>query len=57
MDKTKRRLLCRAIDNTSIQCLHGKVPVSRINYMKRLSAEAWTALISKVRYYASPYAR
>ncbi|KAH6812671.1 ubiquitin-specific protease 26 [Perilla frutescens var. frutescens] len=36
-----------AIDNTSIQCLHAKVPVSRINNMKRLSAEAWTALFSK----------
>ncbi|KAL0332705.1 UNVERIFIED_CONTAM: Ubiquitin carboxyl-terminal hydrolase 26 [Sesamum calycinum] len=35
------------IDNTSVQCLHGKVPVSKINYMKRLSAEAWTALTSK----------
>lgn len=35
------------IDNTSIQCFHGKVPVSKINYMKRLSAEAWTALTSK----------
>lgn len=40
--------LCRAIDNTSIRCLHEKVPVSRINYMKRLSEEAWTALLSKV---------
>ncbi|KAL8477228.1 hypothetical protein ACS0TY_029500 [Phlomoides rotata] len=36
-----------AIDNTSIQCLHAKVPVSRINYMKRLSAEAWVKLFSK----------
>ncbi|KAL3829381.1 hypothetical protein ACJIZ3_018183 [Penstemon smallii] len=35
------------IDNTSIQCLHGKVPVSRINNMKRLSVEAWTILYSK----------
>ncbi|KAL0379180.1 UNVERIFIED_CONTAM: Ubiquitin carboxyl-terminal hydrolase 26 [Sesamum radiatum] len=35
------------IDNASIQCLHGKVPVSKINYVKRLSAEAWTALTSK----------
>ncbi|KAI3451487.1 hypothetical protein Pfo_008152 [Paulownia fortunei] len=35
------------IDNTSIQCLHAKVPVSGTNYMKRLSAEAWTALFSK----------
>ncbi|KAK4416768.1 Ubiquitin carboxyl-terminal hydrolase 26 [Sesamum alatum] len=37
----------KTIDNTSIQCLHGKVPVSKTNYMKRLSAEAWTALTSK----------
>ncbi|KAG8383772.1 hypothetical protein BUALT_Bualt04G0048500 [Buddleja alternifolia] len=36
-----------AIDNTSIRCLHGKVPVSRTNYMKRLSVEAWTTLFSK----------
>lgn len=35
------------IDNTSIQCSHGKVPVSKVNHMKRLSAEAWTMLLSK----------
>lgn len=35
------------IDNTTIQCLHGKVPVSMTSYMKRLSAEAWTMLCSK----------
>ncbi|KAL2521363.1 Ubiquitin carboxyl-terminal hydrolase 26 [Forsythia ovata] len=35
------------IDNTTIQCLHGKVPVSMTSYMKRLSAEAWTMLSSK----------
>ncbi|PIN21050.1 Ubiquitin carboxyl-terminal hydrolase [Handroanthus impetiginosus] len=35
------------IDNTSIQCSHGKVPVSKSNHMKRISAEAWTKLYSK----------
>ncbi|KAI5672649.1 hypothetical protein M9H77_13013 [Catharanthus roseus] len=35
------------IDNTSIQCSHGKVPVSKVNFMKRLSAEAWTMIMSK----------
>ncbi|KAA8524129.1 hypothetical protein F0562_010440 [Nyssa sinensis] len=36
------------IDNTSIQCLHGKVPVSKISSMKRMTAKAWTMLLSKV---------
>ncbi|CAO2817970.1 unnamed protein product [Amaranthus hypochondriacus] len=36
-----------AIDNTNIQCIHGKVPVSNIVLMKRLSAKAWTLLCSK----------
>ncbi|KAM7513474.1 hypothetical protein LguiB_012349 [Lonicera macranthoides] len=35
------------IDNTPIQCLHGKVPVSKVGSMKRLSAKAWTMLFSK----------
>lgn len=35
------------IDNTSIQCMHGKVPVSKLVSMKRLSAKAWTLLFSK----------
>ncbi|MCD7469118.1 hypothetical protein HAX54_007925 [Datura stramonium] len=35
------------IDNTSIQCTHGKVPVSKVGSMKRLSCEAWTMLFSK----------
>lgn len=35
------------IDNSSIQCLHGKVPASKIGHMKRLSANAWTMLLSK----------
>ncbi|KAK9699606.1 hypothetical protein RND81_08G184700 [Saponaria officinalis] len=36
-----------AIDNTSIQCSHGKVPVSKITLMKRISAKAWALLHSK----------
>ncbi|CAA0811076.1 Ubiquitin carboxyl-terminal hydrolase 26 [Striga hermonthica] len=36
-----------SIDNTSIQCVHAKVPVSSINNMKRLSAEAWKELYTK----------
>lgn len=36
-----------AIDNTSIQCMHGKVPLSKLVSMKRLSAKAWTLLFSK----------
>ncbi|XP_065881079.1 ubiquitin carboxyl-terminal hydrolase 26 isoform X2 [Euphorbia lathyris] len=36
-----------ALDNTHIQCSHGKVPVSKVGSMKRLSAEAWTKLLSK----------
>ncbi|KAI7752502.1 hypothetical protein M8C21_015853, partial [Ambrosia artemisiifolia] len=35
------------IDNTPIQCLHGKVPVSKISSMKRLSAKAWNTIFSK----------
>ncbi|GFZ15538.1 ubiquitin-specific protease 26 [Actinidia rufa] len=35
------------IDNNPIQCLHGKVPVSKIGNIKRLSAKAWTLLFSK----------
>lgn len=36
-----------ALDNTPIQCEHGKVPVSKVGSMKRLSAKAWTILTSK----------
>ncbi|KAK7260825.1 hypothetical protein RIF29_27123 [Crotalaria pallida] len=36
-----------AIDNTSIQCSHGKVPVSKVTSMKRLSSKAWDKLLSK----------
>ncbi|XP_062097645.1 ubiquitin carboxyl-terminal hydrolase 26 isoform X3 [Humulus lupulus] len=35
------------LDNTSIQCLHGKVPVSKVDSMKRLSTTSWTQLYSK----------
>ncbi|KAL4565064.1 hypothetical protein LXL04_029146 [Taraxacum kok-saghyz] len=35
------------IDNTSIQCSHGKVPVSKICSMKRLSSIAWSKISSK----------
>ncbi|KAJ8773366.1 hypothetical protein K2173_028543 [Erythroxylum novogranatense] len=35
------------LDNSPIQCIHGKVPISKVGFMKRLSAEAWTKLISK----------
>ncbi|KAL2336663.1 hypothetical protein Fmac_011109 [Flemingia macrophylla] len=36
-----------AVDNTSIQCSHGKVPVSKVTSMKRLSSKAWDKLLSK----------
>lgn len=36
------------LDNTPIQCSHGKVPVSKVGSMKRMSAAAWTKLFSKV---------
>lgn len=35
------------IDNASIQCLHGKVPESKIGSMKRISSKAWNKLFSK----------
>ncbi|XP_058092711.1 ubiquitin carboxyl-terminal hydrolase 26-like isoform X2 [Magnolia sinica] len=35
------------IDNTSIQCSHGKVPVSKVGSMKRVSNKAWSILFSK----------
>ncbi|VFQ63522.1 unnamed protein product [Cuscuta campestris] len=35
------------IDNNIIQCKHGKVPVSKVNSMKRLSQAAWAMLLSK----------
>lgn len=39
---------CSAVDNSPLQCSHGKVPVTVINSMKRLSAIAWFELFSKV---------
>ncbi|OAY70810.1 Ubiquitin carboxyl-terminal hydrolase 26 [Ananas comosus] len=35
------------LDNSSIQCEHGKVPFSKVNSMKRLSTTAWQMLLSK----------
>ncbi|XP_021276622.1 ubiquitin carboxyl-terminal hydrolase 26 isoform X1 [Herrania umbratica] len=35
------------LNNTSIQCFHGKVPVSKVGFVKRLSAKAWMKLFSK----------
>ncbi|KAL5190121.1 Ubiquitin carboxyl-terminal hydrolase 26 [Glycine soja] len=35
------------LDNTPVQCSHGKVPVSKVTSMKRLSAKAWDTLFSK----------
>ncbi|KQK13052.1 ubiquitin carboxyl-terminal hydrolase 26 isoform X2 [Brachypodium distachyon] len=36
-----------SIDNSPIQCEHGKVPASKVTSMKRLSAKAWQKLLSK----------
>ncbi|XP_061364323.1 ubiquitin carboxyl-terminal hydrolase 26-like [Gastrolobium bilobum] len=36
-----------SVDNTSIQCSHGKVPVLKVTSMKRLSSKAWDKLLSK----------
>ncbi|WJX16373.1 Ubiquitin carboxyl-terminal hydrolase 26 [Trifolium repens] len=36
-----------AIDNKSIQCSHGKLPVSKVTSAKRLSSKAWDRLLSK----------
>ncbi|KAJ4773009.1 Ubiquitin carboxyl-terminal hydrolase 26 [Rhynchospora pubera] len=35
------------LDNCSIQCVHEKIPVSRVNSAKRISAMAWQLLQSK----------
>ncbi|XP_057955457.1 ubiquitin carboxyl-terminal hydrolase 26 isoform X2 [Malania oleifera] len=40
-------MIAPAVDNTSIQCLHGKASISKVGSMKRLSAKAWTMLYSK----------
>ncbi|CAN6540179.1 unnamed protein product [Malus baccata var. baccata] len=42
-------MISPALDNTSIQCSHGKVPLSKIGYMKRLSVKAWTKLFFKYK--------
>lgn len=36
------------LDNTLIQCSHGKVHMAEVGSMKRLSASAWVKLFSKV---------
>lgn len=36
-----------AIDNSSIQCLHGKIPFSHVTSMKRISSRAWQRLFTK----------
>ncbi|KAK8486160.1 hypothetical protein V6N11_019983 [Hibiscus sabdariffa] len=35
------------LNNSSIQCSHGKLPISKAGSVKRLSAEAWIKLFSK----------
>ncbi|KGN62885.1 ubiquitin carboxyl-terminal hydrolase 26 isoform X1 [Cucumis sativus] len=35
------------LDNSQIQCLHGKVPISKVTSIKRLSVKAWDKLSSK----------
>ncbi|XP_031381797.1 ubiquitin carboxyl-terminal hydrolase 26 isoform X2 [Punica granatum] len=35
------------LDNTTVQCLHGKLPMSKVSSAKRLSAEAWLKLFTK----------
>lgn len=40
--------MCRDLDNSLIQCVHGKIPVSKVNSAKRISAMAWQLLQSKV---------
>ncbi|XP_068662754.1 ubiquitin carboxyl-terminal hydrolase 26-like isoform X3 [Aristolochia californica] len=37
----------RSIDNKSIQCSHGKVPLSKVGSIKRISEIAWHKLLSK----------
>lgn len=36
-----------SIDNSSIQCSHGKVPFSNVTCMKRLSSTSWQSLFTK----------
>lgn len=44
-------VFCSCLDNTLIQCSHGKVPFSKITSMKRLSSNAWHKLLSKVCFF------
>lgn len=46
---------CSALDNATIQCLHGKMPVSKVTSAKRLSAEAWLKLSSQVHIFSLHY--
>ncbi|TVU48110.1 hypothetical protein EJB05_07733 [Eragrostis curvula] len=36
-----------SVDNSQVQCEHGKVPASKVTSMKRLSAVAWLKLFTK----------
>ncbi|KAK9104970.1 hypothetical protein Scep_021814 [Stephania cephalantha] len=40
------------LNNSSIQCSHGRVPFSSVGSMKRLSAKAWNSLLAK--YHGGP---
>ncbi|CAL9125822.1 ubiquitin carboxyl-terminal hydrolase [Musa troglodytarum] len=35
------------IDNSPLQCVHGKIPIAKVTSMKRLSNTAWQMLFSK----------
>lgn len=48
-------MVCSILDNSPIQCLHGKVPISKVTCIKRLSIKAWDKLFSKVRASIVPY--
>ena len=41
-------MVCSILDNSPIQCSHGKVPISKVTCIKRLSIKAWDKLFSKV---------
>lgn len=42
-------MMVRRVDNSSIQCSHGKVSVAKVSHMKRISTGAWSKLLSMVR--------
>ena len=48
-------MVCSILDNSQIQCLHGKVPISKVTSIKRLSMKAWDKLSSKVYASIVPY--